>query len=407
MRYIFKVALILLPIFMLSLTGCGSSSNGNTATDPFSSSSVGTSTGTGTGTDTGTGTGTTQVTAQDPAFSLTLGTDLIKPTDLTVLPQVDANIGTVLLTAKLLNISGGVFIDPVTNQPIAAGAPVPNQAVSFDILAGPGTISFTTPVTDKNGVANAVFTTGNVTYTTNVIIETTTTVDGKNYRAYTSFQIVRGTGIISIGTNGALDPQSATIDPNIASGEVFGQQIHFKLTDSNGNPRVSVPVTLSLYSQSNNSTVVIDYLKSPITEPNQQTVTTDSSGTGIFNVSVTMAAPSPGLTSVDSIVYKAVTNDTIPIVAYVGGTYTLTSKLPTLVITPSDASFGSATDITFTITGGVPPYNVTSNNTGRVTVTRSGNIVTAHLVDATAWTGSVTVTATDFASQTASATVTR
>ncbi|MFZ2950390.1 MAG: hypothetical protein WA003_12985, partial [Desulfuromonadaceae bacterium] len=194
MRYIYKVALILLPVFMLSLTGCGSSSNGSTG-DPFSSSSASTGTGTSTGTV------TTPVTAQDPAFSLTLGTDLKKPTDLTVLPQIDANIGTVLLTANLLNISGGVFIDPVSNQPIAAGAPVPNQAVSFNILAGPGTISFTTPVTDKNGVANAIFTTGNVTYTTNVLIEATTTVDGKNYRAYTSFQIVRGTGIISIGTD--------------------------------------------------------------------------------------------------------------------------------------------------------------------------------------------------------------
>jgi hypothetical protein len=400
MRYICKVVLILLPVFMLSLSGCGSSSSGNTA-DPFSNGSTNTGTG-------GT-TPTTPVTAQDPVLSLDLNTDLKLPTDLTTLPQVDANIGTVLLTAKLLNITGGTFIDPNSGLKTEAGSPVPNQTVTFTILAGPGTISYTTPLTDKNGESKAILTTGNVTYTTNVIVEAATTIAGKNYRAYTSFQIVRGTGIITIGTNGTLDPMNATIDPNLASGEVFLQQIHFKLTDSNGNPRVGVPVTLSLYSQSGNSTVVIDYLKIPVTEPSQQTVTTASDGTGIFNVSVTMTAPPPGLIDTDSIVYKAVTNDANPIIAYVGGTYSLTSKLPTLVITPSAASFGTATDITFTISGGVPPYSVTSNNTSRViaTLQADGHTVLAHLVDTTAWTGSVTISATDFAGQTVSATVTR
>jgi hypothetical protein len=340
-----------------------------------------------------------------------LGTDLTKPTDLTVLPQIDANIGTVLLTANLLNISGGVFIDPVSNQPIAAGAPVPNQAVSFNILAGPGTISFSTPVTDKNGVANAIFTTGNVTFTTNVIIEATTTVDGKNYRAYTSFQIVRGTGVISIGTGGTLETLSKEVDPFIAASWIYRQIVPFKLTDSNGNPRVGIPVTLSEYSQQGDSIVKIDYLKDPITEPNQQTVTTDAAGMGVFNVSTEMDTPLPGGVNIDSIVYKAVTNDAIPIVAYVGRIYELISKIPTLAIAPTSASF-TATDVvgatrTFTVSGGKAPYSASSSNPARVTVSISGSTITATLFDASAWTEVVQISVLDGSGQTVSASLSR
>jgi hypothetical protein len=145
------------------------------------------------------------------------------------------------------------------------------------------------------------------------------------------------------------------------------------------------------------------------TNHNQQTITTDSAGTGIFNVAATLKAPSPGLTNSVNIVFKAETNDTIPITAYISGSYSLITKLPPLVITPTVASFGTATDITFTISGGVKPYSVTSNNTGRVTATllADGVTVAAHMVDTTAWTGSVTVSALDSRSQTASANVTR
>ncbi len=207
-----------------------------------------------------------------------------------------------------------------------------------------------------------------------------------------------------------LTPGDKTVDPTIAPAWIFEQLIPFKLTDANGNARVGVPVTLSVYSIDGDLPgVKIDFLVTPITEPNQQTVTTDSAGQGIFNAAITLTTPPPGGSNVESIVFKAVTNDTVPVVAYVGNMYTLTSTLPTLTITPSAASFGTATDITFTVSGGVPPYNVTSNNNGRVTATlqADGHTVIAHLVDTTAWTGSVTISATDSLSQSATATVTR
>lgn len=299
MRYIYKVALILLPVLVLALAGCGNSSSGSTATDPFSSTNTGTI-------------GTTPVTAQDPAFSLTLDTDLIKPTDLTKLPQVDANIGTVLLTAKLLNVSGGVFIDTVTNQPIAPGAPLPNQAVSFNILAGPGTISFSTPVTDKNGESKAVLTTGNVSYTTNVIVEASTTVDGKIYRAYTQFQIVRGTGTITLSNEQKLEFNLPASYP-IGAPFYILHQFSFLLTDSNGNPRVGEPVTLSVHSSIPPTPVFLDYT----------TIKTGSDGKGWFNARITLFAPGPGLPDSASIIYKARTNDQYPIINYKGSVYTI------------------------------------------------------------------------------------
>lgn len=415
MQNIYKLILVLLSVVVLALTGCGGSSSGSTAaTDPFSKNLA----------DTGTNPGsvTTPVTVQDPTFSLTLTTDLNKPSDLTLLPQIDVNIGTVLLTAQLLNMSDGVYIDPETSQPIAAGAPLPNQAVSFNILAGPGTIAYTTPVTGKDGNVKAIFTTGNVNYTTNVIIEATTTIDGKNYRTYTSFQIVRGSGVIMFtdkaGTklgdqSNMLEPWSKDgVDPAIVPSVAVLQLLPFRVTDSNGNPRVGVPITLSVYSitSQNPDNVTVDFLVPPISEPDQRTITTDSAGMGIFNVAVVLETPPIGSFTSSSVVFKATTNEAIPVTAYVGGSYSMTSKLPTtLAINPSSASFGTATDVTFTLTGDFKPFSVSSNNTGRVTVTllSDGVTVTAHLVDASAWTSPVTITAADTGGNTVSATVTR
>ncbi|HBG07422.1 MAG: hypothetical protein A2075_00915 [Geobacteraceae bacterium GWC2_58_44] len=208
-----------------------------------------------------------------------------------------------------------------------------------------------------------------------------------------------------------LVPMDKEVDPALGTAWNFLQLIPFKLTDTNGNRRIGVPVTLSVYSITtlDPDDVVIDFLVPPVTETNQQTVTTDSAGQGIFNVSVTLATPTPGGVNAVDVVFKAVTNDATPVTAYVGNSYSLTSRLPTLVLTPSAASFGTATAITFTVVGGSAPYNVTSNNTARVTATlqADGSTVAAQLVDASAWTGSVTISVTDSAGQSASATVTR
>ncbi len=127
-----------------------------------------------------------------------------------------------------------------------------------------------------------------------------------------------------------LTPASATIDPTKAQFVEFQQLIPFLLTDSFGNPRSGVPVTLSLYSINGDpSGVTIDFLVPPVSEPNQQTVTTDSAGMGIFNVSVILSVnPTSGLNNLESLVFKAVTKDTVPVVAYVGNTYNVISLTP-------------------------------------------------------------------------------
>jgi hypothetical protein len=335
MRYFKAVVFALLPVVMLSISGCGGSSGGS-ATNPFEPKAE-------VVVDPGT-TPTTPVTTQDPDFTLSVTTDLKTPTDLTSLPQVDVNMGTVLLTARVLNVSGGVFVDP-DGLKTGNGSPLPNQKITFKIIAGPGTISYVTPVTDKNGEIKAVLTTGNVAFTTNVIVEADTTVGDKNYRAYTSFQIVRGTGVIMFTSAAGLQPGGQTnvlppMDTQVVVPAsppyptwIYHQLLPFKLTDSNGNPRVGVPVTISVYSLTpdwlSKEEVTIDFLVPPVTEPTQQTITTDSAGQGIFNATIGMIAPPIDETHTVSVVYKAVTNDVIPVTAYVGGIYSITGKKAT------------------------------------------------------------------------------
>jgi hypothetical protein len=127
-----------------------------------------------------------------------------------------------------------------------------------------------------------------------------------------------------------LTPASSTVDPTKATLWEFQQLIPFKLTDSKGNQRTGVPVTLSLYSINGDARgVTIDFLVPPLSEPNQQTVTTDSAGMGLFNVSIILAVSSTsGLNNLETLVFKAVTNDAVPVVAYVGNSYNVISLTP-------------------------------------------------------------------------------
>ena len=409
-RLLFFGALTLLALY---LPGCGGS--GSSTSDPLATGTpVSSNQADQTVTDP-----TMPVTAQDPVFSLEVSTDLKAPTETSMLPRVDANNGTVLLTAKLLNVAGGVYVDPVTNQKTEAGSPVPNQAVSFKVLAGPAGISYVTPLTDKNGEAKAVLATGNVLSTTNVIVEAAVTVEGRNYRGYTSFQVVRGTGVIMFTSLAETKPgyqtsmlpeQSKNVDPTATAWVSFLQLIPFKLTDANGNARSGVPVTLSVYSYTGDpDDVLINYLTSSAGEQNSQTVTTDAAGMGIFNTSITLTSPPLNSFTASSVVFKAVTNDSIPVTGYVGGSYSLTSAARPLTITPTSAGFGSVSDLTFTIGGGASPFTVASSAPGRVAVSLAadGVTVTAHLADSSQWTGSVNVLVTDAAGQSATASITR
>lgn len=87
------------------------------------------------------------------------------------------------------------------------------------------------------------------------------------------------------GQSNMLEPwEKKDVDPAVAASVAAMQLLPFKVTDSNGNPRAGVPVTLSVYSITtlDPDDVTIDFLVTPITEPNQHTITTDSAGMAIF-----------------------------------------------------------------------------------------------------------------------------
>ncbi len=373
MRFTRLAIILAIPAMLFALAGCGSNSGGGV----FNPTSLGTGGGTGGG---GGGTGGTITSA-----TMKLVTDRT---------SVDANIGQVLATATVTD---------------ANGAAIAGRPVTFSVAAGPATVDAASVTTDVNGIAQKVVLPGNALTTTNVIIKATTTVGTETITAYANFQLIRGTGIISFGS-GFLQKVDATVSPDITN-EIFHLQVPIKVTDGNGNPRVGVPVTLSVYSQTGASIVTIDYLTSPVTEPGQSTVTTDSNGEAIYNITINTPAPAPGLTYVDSIVFKAVNNDAFPITAYAGVMATVTKLLPALVIAPGSASFTTADTAgatrTFSVTGGKAPYSVVSSNPARVSVIISGGTITATLVDQSLWSEVVTITVTDQTGKTASATITR
>jgi hypothetical protein len=282
MRYIRKIALYLVPLMFLSLTGCGSETTSSNS--PFSNTGSGTIFG-----NISTATGKTGITLN------------LSPT------TVDSNNGQVLATAKL--VSNGVAVSAAS--------------VTFSIVApvnGPATIDpgLTTVTTDSGGEAITRITAGNVLTTTNVIVKATSTVGGQTATAYATFQIVRGAGVIVLGSNGTLGQMSKVVDPAATSFVMFLQQVPFKVTDSNGNPRVGVPVTLSVFSTIGAVTPADIVINTP-------TVFSDAAGEGIFNVTVTMNSPPAGSFSAASVIYQGTTNDTPPIISYVGGVYSLTT----------------------------------------------------------------------------------
>lgn len=218
----------------------------------------------------------------------------------------------------------------VTARVMRNGAGVANVPVSFAIVApanGPATVEagLATVRTDANGVAFSRITTGYTASTTSVIVSATATIGTLTAVANTTFQIVRGNGVIMFTSNAGLTPgsqinQLPDVSKSVAAGPLtvtFLQQIPFRLTDSNGNPRVGIPVSLSVSSQTGGALgLAID--NSP--------VSTDSAGQGIFNVLVTFATPASGFFTSSSVIYVAATNDANPVNAYIGGSYYLETK---------------------------------------------------------------------------------
>ncbi|QEM68876.1 hypothetical protein FO488_12390 [Geobacter sp. FeAm09] len=219
-----------------------------------------------------------------------------------------------------------------------------------------------------------------------------------------------------------LSEFTKTVNPAVTPVVGVYQPIPFKLTDSNGTPRVGVPVTMYVYSITtlNPNDVTVGFLvpttvggtvTAPNPETNRQTITTDSAGMGIFNVVVDITSPPVDAFTTVTVVYKAVTNDTVPVTAYVGQLYHLDSKASALALAPSNLTFAAGDGVnatrTLTISGGAGPYTVNSSNTARVTVSLSGTTLTTTLADASLWPETVTVSVLDSAGQTASATILR
>lgn len=284
LRQLFFVCAMLLGV-ALSLTGCGSSSEGgNSASvaDQFAP------------------TGSTSTATVGTSVNMTLTAD--KPT-------VDVNNGTVLLTVNLKSGSEAIIEQPVT----------------FAVTAGPATITGAkTAPTDNSGNSVTTLTTGDTLTTTNVIIEASTVYNNKTYRTYKTIQLVRGGGVIMFtssagAASGGQINQLADVAKGATTGTVVGllQQISFKVTDSNGNPRVGVPITLSIDNSTGGATSI------NITNP---TVTSDSAGQGIFNVTVIMTTPAvANNTNAASVIYRATTNDTPPVTAFIGGSYSVSA----------------------------------------------------------------------------------
>lgn len=312
MQILKTVLVLVVSLVLLPLTGCGSGSNGSATTnDPFSSSA---------GKTDQSGEIFGNISTAGGKTGITLATDR---------PGIDVDNGQVVVTATV-----------VRNSAAVSGVPV-----SFTIKAptnGPATIEagLTTVATDSNGVAITRISAGNFLTTTNVIVQATVAIGSQTATATTTFQLVRGNGVIMFTDKAGLPPGEQSImlepwsregvDPGIVPSVAVLQLLPFKVTDSNGNPRVGVPITLSVYSITSlhPDDVTIDFLVLPITEPDQRTITTDSAGMGIFNIAVVLASPPIGSFTSSSVVFKATTNDPIPVTAYVGGSYSLTAKEP-------------------------------------------------------------------------------
>lgn len=384
MRHFKIAALLCLPAMLMALAGCGSSGS-TSSKDPLAppnNSNIQQG-----------GTIFGNVSTVTGKTGISLSADR---------PSVDVVNGQVLLTARVLS----------------SGSPVSGATVTFGIVApvnGPATIEsgLTTVRTDSTGAAMTRVTTGNTPSTTNVIVSASVQVGGQTAITNTSFQIVRGGGVIMFTPNAGTGPggqsnilPSVTAEVKAAEGSdwYFYQLLPFKLTDSNGNPRVGIPVTISVYSINSHqdSDVDIDFLVSSL-DASQQTIVTDSAGQGVFNARIKMVVPAPEQSYAVTSIYKAVTNEPLPVSAYLGGNYQLTAKasapvaVSDVTISPAIAYFGNGSLLNFTITGGTPPYTVVNANPATITTTLQpdGKTVLVTLLDATSWTGSVSFSVFD------------
>lgn len=306
MRQIFRAALILLPVVVLALSGCGSGSSGNA--NPFTPGSGDPTTPAGAGTVL--------------SYNLALSVTPTNGTGTTVGPN-----STVVATATLAD---------------SKGSPIANQPIKFEAVLGPVTIGTPIVNSDSSGKSiNFLVAGGTTSSGEDVILKASTTVNGQLVTSVAIFHILRSeTNIIKFLTtknptdpDGTLNTLKVTLDavalPSLP--RTILQLVPFQILDNNGVPRARVPVTVSIYSEIGNCPVFID---SPATEATAMTVTTDDAGMGIFNAGVTVTVPEMGSENSCSVIYKAVaadpnsTNNSATIFSYGGFIATLENTKP-------------------------------------------------------------------------------
>ncbi|MBJ6799204.1 hypothetical protein [Geomonas propionica] len=304
MHYFHKVVLILLPVVVLALGGCGGSSSGST--DPFTP---------GTGNPTiPSGTGTVV------SYNMTLSVTPTSGTGTTV----GAN-SIVIATATLTDSTGN---------------PIDSQPVKFESVVGPVTIDPAIISTVSDGKAINFLRAGAPdagSSAVDVILKASTSVKGQLVTAVAIFKILRSeTNVIKfITSKGPTDPDGTLNTLKVSLDAValpspprtILQLVPFEILDNNGVPRTRVPVTVSIYSRIGNCPVFID---SP--ETTDQTVTTDDTGRGIFNAGVTLDVPQMGSENSCSVIYKAeapdINNSAATIFSYGGFMATLENLQP-------------------------------------------------------------------------------
>lgn len=196
MRYSLRAALIVLPMLMLALAGCGSSSSGGT--DPFN---PGGSTGGG-------------VSIGTPPYTMTL------------------------LPAKSSALANEELIVTATIKD-ASSNPVANQTINFSIAAGPAAALTVSAKTDSNGVALAFIRAATTAVTTNVIVQGAATVSGQSVVGYANFQVSPADANL-ISTRLSLDVTSFSVSPNQE------QLVTATARDGSNNPIANLTVTFTV-----------------------------------------------------------------------------------------------------------------------------------------------------------------
>ncbi|MBU5612495.1 Ig-like domain-containing protein [Geomonas azotofigens] len=241
----------------------------------------------------------------------------------------DAN----LVSTRLSLTTTSFSVSPNQEQVVTATAkdgsnnPIANKLVTFSVTAGPATMVIGSAVTDSNGQAAAIVKAGDSAAVANVIVQAVATVNGSDITAVIPFQIVPVT-LSSVNYKMTMTPSKQVVDNN----EEF--YVTANLKDSGGNPVVNQTVTFNV---SDGEATVLTGL-----------AVTDSLGTAIARV----RAVSTGSTSAVILQASATVKETIvTAVAPVQITTTpLSASIVRMTLTSDKPTVGIGTDVLLTAT---------------------------------------------------------